>query len=100
LKTILYIFTAYILVLSSVPCCSFDDCPDDKQENTSPHDAGDDDCGTCSPFFNCEGCATAVIGFGNMLVSIETDDKKIYSTFSTPGLSHQHIEFWQPPKLG
>jgi len=50
-----YILALYLILLAAIPCCSFDDCPDDKTEQTANHENGDQDCGSCSPFFNCEG---------------------------------------------
>ncbi|HWR32421.1 MAG TPA: DUF6660 family protein, partial [Chitinophagaceae bacterium] len=63
MKTYGYILAFYIILLAVAPCCVFDNCPDDKTEQAKNHDQGDDDCGGCSPFFNCEGCATATIAY-------------------------------------
>lgn len=103
-----YILSFYILLLSVVPCCAFDDCPQDKAaqgkagtEQTSEHETGDDDCKACSPFFNCEGCATAVVSFE--AISFETIDPlspKVYTGFIASHIPIVHYDFWQPPKLG
>jgi len=96
-----YILSLYILVLSVVPCCAFDDCPQDKAtEQTGEHQTGDDDCKTCSPFFNCEGCATAVVSLET--ISFETINPislKVYTGFIASHIPIVHYDFWQPPKL-
>ena len=58
-----YILAFYLVLLAAVPCCAFDDCPDDKTEQNSSHEERDSDCGNCSPFFSCESCATATISY-------------------------------------
>ena len=101
MKVFAFILSAYLLFLFAIPCCTFDNCPEDKTAQESNHEKGDGDCGTCSPFFTCTGCS----GF---TVSFEITNLEI-----TPGLSGQqyagyilssipdvHYDFWQPPKLG
>ena len=48
MKLIGYILAVYLLLLAVVPCCAFDECPDDKAttEQTEDHKTGDKDCGT------------------------------------------------------
>jgi hypothetical protein len=97
-----YILSLYILVLSVVPCCAFDDCPQDKAgtEQTTGHKTGDDDCKVCSPFFNCEGCATAVVNFETTsFETINSVSPKVYTGFIASYIPIVHYDFWQPPKL-
>jgi hypothetical protein len=56
-----YILAFYIILLAAVPCCAIDNCKDDQTTQTSDHGKDDSDCNNCSPFFNCEGCATATV---------------------------------------
>lgn len=96
-----YILAFYLLLLSAVPCCAFDSCPDDQVEQTESHEPGDDDCGSCSPFFKCEGCASAIISadFANyeFVVPSPLPAKAVYIEKQLPSIEY---DFWQPPKLG
>lgn len=98
-----YILSFYILLLSVVPCCALDDCPQDEAgtEQNSGHETGDDDdCKSCSPFFNCEGCATAIVSLET--ISFEAIDPvvpKVYTGFIASYIPIVHYDFWQPPKL-
>jgi sulfatase maturation enzyme AslB (radical SAM superfamily) len=84
-----------------VPCCVFDDCPDDKTAQTEKHESGDEDCGTCSPFFNCNGCAVATIAYHPVFSLPKIAPQKItYSTFIYTLYPDPSVEFWQPPKIG
>ena len=101
-----YILAFYLILLSAVPCCVFDNCPDDKDvaahtEQPADHEQGDGDCGGCSPFFNCEGCATATISnepdqIGIVSLTIPT----IYTNYTPTALPTIDYDFWQPPRLG
>ena len=97
-----YILSVYMLLLAVFPCCAFDDCPDDKikTEQATNHENGDEDCGTCSPFFNCEGCAsvtTIVEPIYFNIISLPV--KQVYTDFLSPSIPDVHYDFWQPPKL-
>ena len=70
MKVVAFILAAYLLFLFAVPCCSFDNCPDDKIEQTAEHENGNGptlpaggDCGNCSPFFTCTGCSSVIVSF-------------------------------------
>jgi hypothetical protein len=100
MKIIGYILAIYIILLSAIPCCSFDNCPDDKTEQSSNHEQGDEDCGNCSPFFTCEGCGGFVST--NELPGIELSPLKparVYTIFIEQNVPDIHYDFWQPPKL-
>ena len=101
MKVIAFILSAYLLFLFAVPCCSFDNCPEDKIAQEANHEKGDGECGSCSPFFTCTECS----GF---TVSFETTNLEIVPSFSgqqyagyiLPSIPDVHYDFWQPPKLG
>ena len=96
-----YILAFYIILLAAVPCCVIDDCPDDKMEQTTSHENGDDDCGTCSPFFSCEGCAAATIAVEPaQFALIPLTQKSVYTFYLQSSLPEVEYDFWQPPKLG
>lgn len=92
-----------MLLLAVFPCCLVDDCPDDKTETeqAAGHQNGDKDCGSCSPFFSCEGCASVSATIEPLYFSIVSlPVKQVYTGFLSPFISDVHYDFWQPPKLG
>ena len=96
-----FILAIYMVVLAVIPCCVWDDCPDDKAitEQSAQHENGDDDCGTCSPFFNCGGCATASVNFQLTSFTLHSPSiSKIYTGFLQPYFPEVHYDFWQPPR--
>ena len=96
-----YILAFYLILLSAVPCCTFDSCPDDKTEQANTHEPGNDDCGNCSPFFSCEGCATATIAFEPAELKITPIIiSSVYTAYIQSSLPSIEYDFWQPPKLG
>lgn len=101
MKLISYIFSVYLILLAVIPCCAFDNCPDDKITQAEKHEKGDKDCGNCSPFFSCEGCATATVSevpLENELINLSI--VSVYTNYTQQHLSKADNEFWQPPKLG
>ena len=96
-----YILAFYLILLSAVPCCAFDSCPDDKTEQSAGHEKGDEDCGNCSPFFSCEGCAAATINYEPLQFDIPAITiTSVYTSYIQLSLPRVHFEFWQPPKIG
>jgi hypothetical protein len=97
-----YTLAFYLILLSAVPCCAFDNCPDEKTGEATNHDEpGDKDCGNCSPFFSCEGCATATIAFEPAKLEITAvKTPSVYTAYIQTALPSVEYDFWQPPKLG
>lgn len=93
----------YLSALLVFPCCAVDDCPDDKPltEQAADHRSGDeDDCGTCSPFFNCESCASGSVQVEMVQLNIpELSYSSIYTGFIDKDLDEPHYDFWRPPQL-
>ncbi len=101
MKLLSYILAFYLILLAAIPCCAFDSCPDDKTQQAANHEPGDEDCGNCSPFFNCEGCATATISFESAQLEITTIKiPSVYTTYIQTALPSVEYDFWQPPKIG
>lgn len=95
------ILAVYLVLLAAVPCCAFDRCTDEKATASANHEKGDKDCGNCSPFFNCEGCATATIVYEPFSFEITAiKASPVYTNYIQAALPQVNIEFWQPPKLG
>jgi hypothetical protein len=104
MKVLKYILAFYLVVLSAVPCCAFDNCPDDKivAEQSGKHESGDEDnCGSCSPFFNCESCASITITINAVcFTALVTEIKQVYPDFISQLTPDAHYDFWQPPRIG
>lgn len=95
-----FILAFYLILLAAVPCCAIDNCPDDKTEKSASHENGDDDCGTCSPFFSCEGCATASIAYEPAQFDFTAIfSAAVYTQYLQISLPEAELDFWQPPKL-
>ena len=100
MKVFAFIFAAYLLFLFAIPCCTFDNCPEDKTSQEANHEKGDGDCGSCSPFFSCEGCAAASIVYEPFhFEMIPFQSKPVFPVYLQFSLPQADIDFWQPPKL-
>jgi hypothetical protein len=96
-----YILAYYLILLAAVPCCAFDNCPEDKTELAARHETEEDDCGTCSPFFNCEGCSASSIAYEPAPIGIAAlKALTVHSVYIQSSLPNIDYDFWQPPKLG
>lgn len=101
MKLLSYILAVYLILLAAIPCCAFDNCPDDKTTQAVNHEKGDTDCGNCSPFFSCEGCATATISAEPLQIDFFSMPLvPVYSNHIQQQLSEVDYDFWQPPKIG
>ncbi|MFN8289337.1 MAG: DUF6660 family protein [Chitinophagaceae bacterium] len=96
-----FVLAFYLLFLAAIPCCALDNCPGEALTKSSGHKGGDGDCGNCSPFFNCEGCATATVvyePFNFQLTPVR--QSPVYVSYLESSLQQVKIDFWQPPKIG
>ena len=107
MKLIGYILAVYLILLSAIPCCALDNCADDKTalsnqlEQKTSQEKEDDGCDNCSPFFNCEGCATATIAFEPASLEIfPIKISSVYTGYIQTAISGVEYDFWQPPKFG
>jgi hypothetical protein len=92
----------YLMLLSVVPCCAFDDCDDTVVATEQKgHDEKKDDCGVCSPFFNCEKCASVTIHVEiASLAVVELSAAPSYAEFIPSHIAAVYYDVWQPPRLG
>lgn len=100
MKVFAFILAAYLVFLFAIPCCSFDNCPEDKTALEANHEKGDGDCGSCSPFFTCTGCSGFTVSFG--ITNLEIDPAfsgQQYAGYILRSIPDVHYDFWQPPKL-
>jgi hypothetical protein len=96
-KLFISIFAIYILLLSAIPCCAFDNC-NNTEQSTSNHN---DDCKNCSPFAVCGNCT----GFTNIAMPIQVSSLHFltgndYPLFILAQIPQHTFSFWQPPKIG
>lgn len=91
-----------VILLSSIPCCSFDECEEEVLDKHSQQEIPGNCEDFCSPFLNCNGCA----GF-----TVQDSPQENNSIFKTPShkvFSHQRQSIprgviqaiWQPPQVG
>jgi len=100
MKVFAFILAAYLLFLFAVPCCSFDNCPEDKTAQEANHEKGNGDCGNCSPFFTCTGCSGFTVSFEiNNLEIVPIFSTHQYTGYILSSIPDVHYDFWQPPKL-
>lgn len=104
MRIVCLILSVYVLVLTSVPCCTDDKCNDElKTEQTSNNDhqhKDNDHCNGCSLFVTCGTCtgfvyAQVVINFRPYLVLVMGK----HITYHSSWVSNFYTEFWQPPKI-
>ncbi|HET9745024.1 MAG TPA: DUF6660 family protein [Chitinophagaceae bacterium] len=100
MKVVSFILAVYLILLFAIPCCSFDNCPEEKIVQTENHEMEDDDCGNCSPFFSCAGCSGVTHSYSNTYFEmIPQDPINQYTGFILSSTPDVHYDFWQPPKL-
>ena len=100
MKVIAFILSAYLVFLFAIPCCTFDNCTQDKIVLQTDNEEGDDDCGSCSPFFTCTGCSGFTVALeNNNLELIPTFSGQQYAGYILSSIPDVHYDFWQPPKL-
>jgi hypothetical protein len=100
MKVFAFILSAYLVFLFAVPCCAFDNCPEEKNAQETNHEKRDGDCGSCSPFFTCTGCSGFTISIENNnleIVSYFPDHQ--YADYILSPIPDAHYDFWQPPKI-
>lgn len=87
-------------MLSVVPCCSLDDCDNEITEQGVSHESQEEDCGGCSPFFSCEGCAATTVTVEPVCFEITPAQCIIvYTGYIQNPLPDIDYDFWQPPKI-
>jgi hypothetical protein len=96
-----HILAFYLLLLSGIPCCVFDNCSSDETAQTANQENEDKDCGNCSPFFSCEGCAAATIACEPVATGMSpVQQSAVFTGYIQNSLPSIEYGFWQPPKLG
>lgn len=101
------LLSMYVMLLAALPCCAFDNCPDDKavteQSHEAGHEKGDEDgCGTCSPFFNCNTCSSCFIApvVTDFISAVDGVTASVFNSHYTSAIPESLAgNIWQPPKL-
>jgi len=73
-----------------------------KSTLAADHNSRDEDgCGSCSPFFSCEGCicATNITEPITFTPQIIVKDRIIYTRLIQSFLSYNFHSIWQPPQI-
>lgn len=100
MKIAAYILAFYLILLAAVPCCAVEYCPEDAAELAADQENNEEDCGNCSPFFNCEGCATTSISVEPINFGINSFDIiLVYNDYILTTLPGIEFDFWQPPRM-
>lgn len=103
MKILCFILSLYVFFLSTVPCCSDDNCNDDIiTENSDNHsqDHKEGDCNACSPFLTCGTC----IGFVFTILEIDIYEisfieDKFVTIYKSQFSNDFFNKIWQPPKI-
>jgi hypothetical protein len=85
MKIVCFILSIYVLVLSTVPCCSDDNCIDEtKTEQADKHPQKEHQgCeGSCSPFLTCGTCVGFT--FSNFTISFEPSKVSVQNVSLKP----------------
>ncbi len=100
-KLICVALSVYIMILSSIPCCSDLTCYDEVEVSGAEHPEEsheDDDCANCSQFMACGTCAGFVaLNFTppKTLLTIE-----LFPQLNISHLTNNYIaQIWHPPNL-
>ena len=100
MKGIAFILSAYFVFLFAIPCCTFDNCPEENIAQEAGHEKEEDDRGSCSPFFTCTGCSGFTVSFEvTNLEIIPAFSSNQYAGYLLSSIPDVHYDFWQPPKL-
>lgn len=102
-KTIGYILALYVLVLTFIPCCLFDNCEEDevKTEQYQPNDQqnnNEEGKGVCSPFASCSSCNGFVVKYAEIKIHSAVCCVKHYPVFNHSHSSYYFASIWQPPR--
>ena len=105
-KLLCLLLSFYVMLLSLKPCCSDNDCRDNKdvskKELSRNASSKEKECQGCSPFFTCGSCVGFILAkpFTSSLKPIAETPAKIYGAYQQPYVQQVSLSIWQPPKLG
>jgi len=98
-KIFAFIFSFYILLLSTVPCCALDNCMDQTHQTNHSHEHNSG-CENCSPFNQCGNCVG--FAFSPDVFQMQKPQQFMQQPFSASiqsVLPQFFSSFWQPPRL-
>ncbi|MDN3584114.1 hypothetical protein [Mucilaginibacter flavus] len=104
MKFLSFIAILFVLLLSVKPCCSDNDCLNQRTSNiaktsTAPKEK---DCQGCSPFFSCGACATGFVveqSFYHDLAQATVNPINHNNPYQQPHLEDVSLAIWLPPQL-
>ncbi|WP_420838773.1 DUF6660 family protein [Aestuariivivens sediminis] len=105
MKTLCLILALYSFCLSTIPCCSDNNCNDDIQTEQTDHHSekekghDDSDCSMCSPFLTCGTCSGFVYSKLHFYLKNLPFHKSKFIAFYVPQITDDFFaKIWQPPK--
>jgi len=103
MKTICFILSCYVSVLSVVPCCVDDYCDDEikiEESSTENQDQNDDNSyNGCSPFITCGTCTGFTFSNADYNFQPITCVKSKFILYQQGFDKNYFTEIWQPPKI-
>lgn len=105
LKTLAIILSLIVTMMSSLPCCLYDNCPGDKEhaEQTVDHEDHEEEGGRCTPFCVCATCSVPLSQISRFehewVTPLVVESKTRFLLLEQRFSSSFFHSFWQPPKL-
>ncbi|MFH4966428.1 DUF6660 family protein [Gaetbulibacter sp. M235] len=105
MKTLCLILALYSFCLSTIPCCSDDNCNDEIQTEQADNHSGkekdhhDGDCSICSPFLTCGTCSGFVYSKVHFYFkNVPFSKSKFMAVYVSRFADDFFAKIWQPPK--
>jgi hypothetical protein len=104
-KLLCFILSIYVILLSTKPCCTDNDCQGKeliKREQVGKMPTKEKECPGCSPFFTCGTCIGFIITKPFKLdLELVTEPRiKQYACYQQLFIQQVYLSIWQPPQLG
>jgi hypothetical protein len=98
------ILSVYVIVLSTRPCCSDNDCQGKiaaKKELSDKSPAKEKECPGCSPFFTCGTCVGFIVSKPLTINSpvIPENHTEYNTAYQQPYIEKVALSIWLPPKI-
>ncbi len=101
MKLICILLSTNVMILSTVPCCSDDNCIDEVETtNIDGHrqDHDEDERKSCSQFLTCGTCSGFMfLNFDPFRVYLAIETLIVY--YTSPLINDYGVKIWQPPNL-
>jgi len=99
-KLFTFIFSFYILLLATIPCCVVDNCNNKIEHGKAGKQQDNDGCKNCSPFTFCSNYVGFTLSANTFQVNAPFQlTQQVYSNYFQSYLPQFISSFWQPPRL-